>query len=241
MRAWGAVVATPIMRWLHDLDGPVDQFNQTVVLQAPAGVGQAMSRPCCRPCWTGTARCACRSPMTAPASGRSMCPRPGRFLRVTASSRCRRCRPRHWRRAARGWILPPGACCTRCGFPSTGRLALIVHHLAVDAVSWRILVEDINIAWAASQQASRSPCRPGDVVRPLGQSARGHSRTGAVTALADTWRQVTAAAAVLPAVAPERDTYASAGQLSLSLDAELTRQVIGEVPAAFHAGCRTSC
>ena len=36
----GAVVATPIMRWLHDLDGPVDQFNQTVVLQAPAGVGQ---------------------------------------------------------------------------------------------------------------------------------------------------------------------------------------------------------
>ncbi len=32
--------------------------------------------------------------------------------------------------------------------PETGGLALIVHHLAVDAVSWRILVEDINIAWA---------------------------------------------------------------------------------------------
>ncbi len=37
----GPVVATPIMRWLHSVDGPVDQFNQTVVVQAPAGVTQA--------------------------------------------------------------------------------------------------------------------------------------------------------------------------------------------------------
>ena len=35
------VVATPIMRWLRSLDGPVDQFNQTVVMQAPAGVTEA--------------------------------------------------------------------------------------------------------------------------------------------------------------------------------------------------------
>ena len=59
-RAWVRWQATPITRWLHDLDGPVDQFNQTVVLQAPAGWAATMSRPCCRPCWTGTARCACR-------------------------------------------------------------------------------------------------------------------------------------------------------------------------------------
>ncbi len=32
----GPVVATPIMRWLHDVDGPVEQFNQTVVVQTPA-------------------------------------------------------------------------------------------------------------------------------------------------------------------------------------------------------------
>ena len=35
------VPATPIMRWLHEHRGPVDQFNQTVVLQAPAGVTEA--------------------------------------------------------------------------------------------------------------------------------------------------------------------------------------------------------
>ena len=37
----GPVVATPIMRWLHSVDGPVEQFNQTVVVQAPAGVTEA--------------------------------------------------------------------------------------------------------------------------------------------------------------------------------------------------------
>ncbi|EUA24512.1 condensation domain protein [Mycobacterium xenopi 3993] len=31
---------------------------------------------------------------------------------------------------------------------STSQLVLMIHHLAVDGVSWRILLEDINIAWA---------------------------------------------------------------------------------------------
>ena len=37
----GPVVATPIMRWLQGVDGPVEQFNQTMVVQAPAGVTEA--------------------------------------------------------------------------------------------------------------------------------------------------------------------------------------------------------
>ncbi|PBJ59356.1 phosphopantetheine-binding protein, partial [Mycobacterium avium] len=35
----GPVRPTPIMRWLQDIDGPIDEFNQTMVLAAPAGVG----------------------------------------------------------------------------------------------------------------------------------------------------------------------------------------------------------
>ena len=37
----GPVMATPIMRWLREVDGPTDQFNQTMVLQAPAGATEA--------------------------------------------------------------------------------------------------------------------------------------------------------------------------------------------------------
>ena len=44
----GPVVATPIMCWLHSVDGPVEQFNQTVVVQAPVGVrpGRRCTAPC---------------------------------------------------------------------------------------------------------------------------------------------------------------------------------------------------
>ena len=41
MRASGRCCATPIMRWLAGVDGPVEQFNQTLVVQAPAGVTEA--------------------------------------------------------------------------------------------------------------------------------------------------------------------------------------------------------
>ncbi len=34
----GPVLATPIIHWLQSVPGPVDQFNQTIVLQAPVGV-----------------------------------------------------------------------------------------------------------------------------------------------------------------------------------------------------------
>ena len=37
----GPVVPTPIMHWLHNVDGPTEQFNQTMVVQAPAGVTEA--------------------------------------------------------------------------------------------------------------------------------------------------------------------------------------------------------
>ena len=40
----------------------------------------------------------------------------------------------------------------------------------------------------------------------------------------------------LPTVQPERDTYLSASSTSVTLDVETTRRLLGEVPAAFHAG-----
>ena len=57
-----------------------------------------------------------------------------------------------------------------------------------------------------------------------------------VVAQADVWRQVAATPAALPAVQPALDTFATAGHLSVSLDVETTRMLLGEVPAAFHAG-----
>ena len=120
---------------------------------------------------------------------------------------------------------------------ATGQLALIIHHLAVDGVSWRILLEDLNIAWAQhhSGQPVALPAAGTSFARWASLLAE-HAHAAAVVEQADTWRQVAAAPAALPAVQPERDTYASAGHLSVSLDTETTRMLLGEVPAAFHAG-----
>ncbi|MCV7104163.1 non-ribosomal peptide synthetase, partial [Mycobacterium palustre] len=53
---------------------------------------------------------------------------------------------------------------------------------------------------------------------------------------APVWRQIAAVPPALPAVQPAVDTYASAGTLLAQLDVETTRMLLGEVPAAFHAG-----
>ena len=55
---------------------------------------------------------------------------------------------------------------------STGQLVLIIHHLAVDGVSWRIVLEDLNIAWAqhhSGQPVALPAAR--DVVCPVGVAA----------------------------------------------------------------------
>src|SRR6202012_3428586 len=97
---------------------------------------------------------------------------------------------------------------------ATGQLALIIHHLAVDGVSWRVLLEDLNIAWA--QHRSGQP-----LALPVGGTSFSrwssmlseYARDAAVVESAEAWRQVAATPAPLPAVGPE-DTYVTAQNLS---------------------------
>ena len=97
---------------------------------------------------------------------------------------------------------------------AAGQLVLIIHHLAVDGVSWRILLEDLNIAWAQhhSGQPVALPAAGTSFARWASLLAE-HAHAPAVVEQAEAWRQVAAAPAALPAVQPALDTYASAGQL----------------------------
>ena len=120
---------------------------------------------------------------------------------------------------------------------STGQLVLIVHHLAVDGVSWRILLEDLNIAWAQHRggQPVVLPAAGTSFARwasLLAEHARHPGGGGAGRRVAAGGGDPGRAAGGAPAV----DTYASAGHLSVELDVETTRMLLGEVPAAFHAG-----
>ena len=120
---------------------------------------------------------------------------------------------------------------------ATGQLVLIIHHLAVDGVSWRILLEDLNIAWAKHHtgQPIALPAGGTSFARWSALLAE-YAHTPEVAGQAEAWRQVAATPAVLPAVQPGLDTFAAAGKLSTELDIDTTRLLLGQVPAAFHAG-----
>ena len=93
-----------------------------------------------------------------------------------------------------------------------------------------------SISPGRSTTPGRIALPTGDLVRPLVGGARGVCPQRRVLEQAEVWRQIVRTPAALPAVQPERDTFATAGRSSVTLDAEITRQVLGEVPAAFHAG-----
>ena len=234
----GPVVATPIIRWLHDIErtgGPVDQFNQTMVVQAPAGVTEADVEVVLQALLDRHAMLRLR----VDGDG-------GWSLRVAEAGAVTASGCLHVVDvlsdealvAARSRLNPAaGAMVSALWVAPTGQLVLIIHHLAIDAVSWRILLEDLNIAWAQHHHGHpvALPATGTSFARwasLLGEQA--HHPT--VVDQADSWRRMLATPATMPAVRPELDTYATAGHLTASLDVETTRLLLGEVPAAFHAG-----
>ncbi|BBZ01764.1 non-ribosomal peptide synthetase [Mycolicibacterium chitae] len=232
----GPVVATPIIKWLNSVDGPVDQFNQTLVLQAPEGVTETDVHVVVQALLDRHATLRLHVDDSAGDWELSI-PEPGTVSApdcvVTVAALSDEAVA-----AARSRLDPAaGAMVSALWVPETRQLALMIHHLAVDGVSWRILLEDVNIAWA--QHRGGQP-----VALPDGGTSfarwsallADYATDPAVVASADTWREVTAAPAALPSPEPGVDTYATAGQLTVALDAATTRQLLGPVPTAFHAG-----
>ena len=233
----GPLRATPIMRWLHDVAGPVDQFNQTVLIQAPVGVTEddvvvvlqaildrhAMLR--LRVDDDGAGGWSLTVPEAGSVDARA-CLHMVDVLSEDAVAQARsRLDPAAGAMVSALWAVP------------TGQLLMIVHHLAVDGVSWRILLEDFNLAWAQLHGGQ-------DIVLPAPRTSfaqwasvlADRAYHPEVTDELERWREIAAVPAPLPAVQPAVDTYANAGSLSVELDPETTRMLLGEVPAAFHAG-----
>ncbi|MUM30254.1 condensation domain-containing protein, partial [Mycolicibacterium sp. CBMA 295] len=232
----GPVVATPIMRWLRDVQGPVDQFNQTVVLQAPDGVTEADVVAVLQALLDRHATLRMRAE-TDPSGGWSLnVPDKGAVDARDCLSTIEGLSDEELV-AALSQLDPAASILRALWVPATSQLVLMIHHLAVDGVSWRILLEDLNIAWAQlhSGQPVQLP-QGGTSFARWSQLLAEHAGAADVVRHADTWRKVTEVPAPLPPVRPEVDTYANAGQLSAELDVETTRQLLGEVPAAFHAG-----
>ncbi|ORA09953.1 non-ribosomal peptide synthetase, partial [Mycobacterium asiaticum DSM 44297] len=228
----GDILPTPIMCWLRQLDGPVDRFNQTMVLQAPDEAGMADVTAMVQALLDRHAM------LRLQAGPRGMTvPQPGSVAAreclqevaeltegVLAEARARL-------DPARGRTLSALWCA------DAGQLALVIHHLAVDGVSWRILLSDLNIAWQ-QRQGGREVALPtgGTSFQRWAALLHEHAQLPAVVAQAATWRELLATPAALPPVRSDTDTFAAAGHLVVQLDTEQTQQLLSQVPAAFHAG-----
>ncbi|MGP4086244.1 amino acid adenylation domain-containing protein [Streptomyces sp. KR55] len=117
-----------------------------------------------------------------------------------------------------------------------GRLLLVVHHLVIDGVSWRILLGDLAAAWDAVVRGERP------TLEPVPTSLRGFARKVAEQATSPQrqaelpyWAQTLAPGAELLPAAGRTGTSGAAREHLVTLPAEETRALLTAVPAAAGA------
>ncbi|MFJ4095287.1 amino acid adenylation domain-containing protein [Kitasatospora sp. NPDC089913] len=255
--AAGEVPATPIVRAQHELGGPVDGFHQAFVLSLPTGADRERLAEVLQTVvdhhdalrlrldvqdgdWTLTVRE--RGPVRADvllSRTAVELPRDGADDEAfDAALRAELPLSRARLEPAAGTMLD--AVWFDAGPDRAGRLLLSIHHLAVDGVSWRILLEDLRLAWEALE-AGREPALPavGTSLRSwatrLTELARTPERERELPVWADLLRGGGPAVADR-ALDPARDVAATARTLTVSVSPARTAPLLTTLPAAFSTG-----
>ncbi|WP_339538562.1 non-ribosomal peptide synthetase [Pseudomonas sp. RA_15y_Pfl2_54] len=116
------------------------------------------------------------------------------------------------------------------------RLLLIVHHLVVDGVSWRILFEDLQNAYRqiATGNAVQLPAKT-HAVNAWAQALQEYAATPALQSELGFWQQqLQGASATLPFDRPDGgQQHDQALTIRSKLDQTLTRQLLQDAPAAY--------
>ncbi|REG14281.1 non-ribosomal peptide synthase protein (TIGR01720 family)/amino acid adenylation domain-containing protein/natural product biosynthesis luciferase-like monooxygenase protein, partial [Archangium gephyra] len=117
------------------------------------------------------------------------------------------------------------------------RLFLCAHHLVMDAVSWRILVEDLEASYLQLQQGQQVALPPKSTsFQTWARRLSEYASSEALAAEAPLWLdEARSLVQPLPMDSSGENTYASATTVSVSLDADETRLLLQEVPTAWRA------
>jgi amino acid adenylation domain-containing protein/non-ribosomal peptide synthase protein (TIGR01720 family) len=118
------------------------------------------------------------------------------------------------------------------------RLLIVVHHLVVDGVSWRLLLEDLQTACGQLSRAERVRLpRKTTSFQRWSERLREYAASGGADGELEYWRAVAAAPkAGLPVDHPggdERNTVGTSRTVSVVLGEAETRALLQEVPAAY--------
>ncbi|OKK04806.1 non-ribosomal peptide synthetase [Streptomyces sp. CB03234] len=250
----GAVPLTPIIHWFSEHSGPVDPFHQAMPLPVPAGLDTARVTGVLQTLldhhdalrlrltriedideWTleitppGTVDAA-GSLTRVDVSGLGADAQRAVIERESADAQGRLA-PEQGRMVQAVWF--------DAGAAEPGRLLLVIHHLSVDGVSWRILLPEFAAALdAAAEGRSFTPEPVGTSFRRWAQALTAAAGEAGRLRELPLWRDILSGPDPLLTERPldaGRDTLATAGHLTLRLPADLTGALLGPVPAAFNA------
>ncbi|EPL03311.1 non-ribosomal peptide synthetase [Pseudomonas sp. CF161] len=116
------------------------------------------------------------------------------------------------------------------------RLLLVVHHLAVDGVSWRILFEDLQHAYTQLLNGQAVALQDKtSAVKDWAEQLQRHARSEALQQELAYWQeQLQDVPATLPCDRPDGGLQNRHGRsLETRLDPHLTRQLLQDAPAAY--------
>ncbi|MCX6471618.1 MAG: amino acid adenylation domain-containing protein [Corynebacteriales bacterium] len=253
----GSLPLTPIMRWLVDTRGEYRTFSQATFLTLPADPGHdrllaALDAVLDR-------HDALRARLVLDGKHRLEIP-PARSVvasdvltrvvvddlpgtdaftatvQAAAAHAVDRLDPAAGRMISVVWFDPAD----ELGPDARGRLYVVIHHLVVDGVSWRILLPDLAVAWGLTGPDGTPP----DAVRPIGTSLRtwAHALPAAVATRHDELPHWTAVAAADDPdlgdrpLDPARDVAATLRRVEVAFDADVTRSLLSGVTATYRAG-----
>ncbi|WP_405465984.1 amino acid adenylation domain-containing protein [Streptomyces anulatus] len=234
----GPAPLTPIMRWIAERPGPTGRFSQSMLLTLPPGIAPAATTEVLGAVLRHHAVLRARidldagtfvipEPDAGPAPALDEGP-PGTGTSPEALARevdelAARLDP------SQGLMVRARSYPGNAGEP--GRLLLVVHHLAVDGVSWRIMLDDLAQAWNDVSRGRAPRLPPATTSFRSWAHALGR-QASARTAELPLWEGILAAPDRLPAPAPglaeplALGTVADARHLVRTLDGAHTRTLL---------------
>jgi amino acid adenylation domain-containing protein/non-ribosomal peptide synthase protein (TIGR01720 family) len=250
----GSSALTPIQAWFFEHSGPIGHFNQAVLLEVPAGLSQA----CLERAFQHLLEHhdALRSKFVQQTRWEQEYPAAVSFevqgfdySNLLPSERTR-CLEQQAERLQRSLDPLAGQMMSVAWFNygnhTPGRLLWVIHHLVVDGISWRVLVEDLIAAYQQFAVAGVPSPRAGATELPpkttsfksWSEQLQALAQTALITGQLQYWTDLqnpTAAAVPLDhEVPPTSNVYGAAEVVTVSLSAQQTRALLSAVPAAYH-------
>ncbi|MCA2215601.1 non-ribosomal peptide synthetase [Jidongwangia harbinensis] len=236
---------TPIMHWLREVDGPIAGFNQAAVVRTPAGLdadrlGRAVRALADRHdalrtrldrTGTWTLRVAPAGTVAAETWLRRVDARDQDLASVLDAAA----------RDARARLDPDAGTMLQAVWCDAGerpgRLLLMVHHLAVDGVSWRLLLPDLAAAYAGTDLPP-VPTPFADWARALPAAATDPRRAAELPYWTSALDGADPGPDGLPLrrpLDPRRDTHGTAREHRVVLPPADTGPLLADVPRRFGA------